>query len=260
MALIFSRWTKYSGIFFGVGAAIGLVVATLLAAPAMGQRRGGYVFAAARGGAGGSHVGAIGGRRGAASRVAGRRAGRGAGGYLYGSDLYPYYDPYYGDRGVAEQESQRVVTQTGNGATGGSTGSAAKPAESLVVELRGDHWVRLTGYGASEIGGQLPSSQIVPAVANGGRTTRGSSESSEAAGGKLPAAVLVFRDGHREEISRYTIIGKTIAIKADYWTSGSWTRNVAIADLNVAATLKASQERGAKFSLPSRPGEVVMRP
>jgi hypothetical protein len=77
---------------------------------------------------------------------------------------------------------------------------------------------------------------------------------------ELPPAVLVFRDGHQEEAAKYTIVGTTIFIKADYWSSGSWTRKVPIADLDLAATLKLNQERGAKFTLPSRSSEVIFRP
>jgi hypothetical protein len=72
--------------------------------------------------------------------------------------------------------------------------------------------------------------------------------------------VLVFRDGHQEEAAKYTIVGRTIFVKADYWSSGSWTREVPISDLDLAATRKVNEERGTKFSLPSRSGEVIFRP
>jgi hypothetical protein len=72
--------------------------------------------------------------------------------------------------------------------------------------------------------------------------------------------VLVFRDGHEEEIGKYVISGTTIYTSADRWSSGSWTRKVQIAALNVPATLKVNQERGAKFRLPSGPNEVMIRP
>jgi len=72
--------------------------------------------------------------------------------------------------------------------------------------------------------------------------------------------VLVFRDGHQEEIEKYTIIGPVIYAQADYWSTGSWRRKVAIADLDIPATLKLNQERGGKFSLPSGPNEVIFRP
>ena len=76
----------------------------------------------------------------------------------------------------------------------------------------------------------------------------------------LPPAVLVFRDGHKQEIEKYTIVGATIYTNADYWSSGSWTREVQIVELDVPATLKLNRERGAKFSLPSGPNEVMIRP
>jgi hypothetical protein len=57
-----------------------------------------------------------------------------------------------------------------------------------------------------------------------------------------------------------TIVGSTIFMKSDYWSSGSWTREVPIAQLDIPATLQANQARGARFSLPSRLGEVMMRP
>ena len=77
---------------------------------------------------------------------------------------------------------------------------------------------------------------------------------------ELPPAVLVFRDGHQEEIGKYMITGATIYVSTDYWTSGSWTRKVQIAELDVPATLKLNQERGANFRLPSGPEEVIVRP
>src|SRR6266566_2156961 len=36
----------------------------------------------------------------------------------------------------------------------------------------------------------------------------------------LPA-VLIYRDGHSEEISSYSIIGRVIYAKSDYWTNGA---------------------------------------
>jgi hypothetical protein len=77
---------------------------------------------------------------------------------------------------------------------------------------------------------------------------------------EIPAAVLVFRDGHTEQIRKYVITATTLSTSADYWSSGSWTRKIPIADLNVAETLKLNLQRGTGFSLPSRPGEVMMRP
>jgi hypothetical protein len=76
----------------------------------------------------------------------------------------------------------------------------------------------------------------------------------------LPPAVLIFRDGHQEQIAKYTIVGPTIVTVADYYATGAWTRKIQIADLNVPETLRLNQQRGAQFKLPSSPNEVIVRP
>jgi hypothetical protein len=75
----------------------------------------------------------------------------------------------------------------------------------------------------------------------------------------LPRAVLLFRDGRKEEIERYVIQNDVIYVASDYWSTGSWTKQIPIAQLDVPATLKLNQQRGAKFRLPSGPGEIAVR-
>jgi hypothetical protein len=162
-------------------------------------------------------------------------------GSAFGLNYYPYYDYAAYDsedgrdprEGSLEAPPARIIVQT---AAPASSAVAPKPPESLVMELRGDHWVRLTSSST-----EFYEKSVNPPPA-------------------LPPAILVFPDGHQEEAAKYTIVGKTISIKSDYWTSGSWTRTVPIADLDLPATLRANQARGANFRLPSRPGEVIMRP
>jgi hypothetical protein len=134
--------------------------------------------------------------------------------------------------------------------------SAPSAPESVMLELRGDHWVRITNYGQSESGG--PSSQELASNPSAAGPTR--RIQTVEAPSPLPPAVLVFRDGHQEEIGKYVIVGKTIRVSEDYWTQGSWSKTVQIANLDIPATLKLNQERGTKFSLPSGPNEVVFRP
>lgn len=71
--------------------------------------------------------------------------------------------------------------------------------------------------------------------------------------------MIVFRDGHMEEVEKYVIRGNVLYTSADYWTTGSWTRKIPVTDLDVPATLKLNQQRGAKFDLPSSPTEVMVR-
>jgi hypothetical protein len=71
---------------------------------------------------------------------------------------------------------------------------------------------------------------------------------------------LIFRDGHHEESSDYSIISGVIYARGDYWTSGSWSKQIPLSQLDLPATLKANQERGVTFRLPGAPNEVVTRP
>ena len=60
-----------------------------------------------------------------------------------------------------------------------------------------------------------------------------------------PNTVLVFKDGHRQEVGNYAIIGLTL-----YDLSEGRTKKVALAELDVAATVKQNDERGVEFKLP----------
>ncbi len=77
---------------------------------------------------------------------------------------------------------------------------------------------------------------------------------------ELPPAVLVFRDGHKEEVSSYTIMGQTMFAKSDYWTTGTWNKKIQLTDLDVPATVALNHQRGLKFALPTSASEVVIRP
>ncbi|HLY62009.1 MAG TPA: hypothetical protein VKV95_14800 [Terriglobia bacterium] len=139
--------------------------------------------------------------------------------------------------------------------------TAEKPPErvppSFVLERRGDQWVQVTGYIQSPIPAQ--SAQTETAKANLPQTLMPIGGETVAPPLEIPPAVLVYRDGHKEEIKSYTIIGQTLYTSANYWTSGSWTRKIDLAGLDVPVTLKLNQERGSKFTLPSGPEEVVIR-
>jgi hypothetical protein len=235
---------------------VGLIGTALLASPARCQGHGGRGFAPAgrsrttisRGRAVGHHfVRMHYGRR----AFAGSRFGPNYYPY-YGSDYYPFYDS---QDEVGEAPPPPFRAQVAEPA---SPANPPKPPESLVMELRGDHWVRLTSYGPMAIAGE--SGEPQSGAATGPAKANGSTASIRTqAPNELPPAVLVFRDGHREEVAKYTIVGTTLSIKTDYWSTGSWTRKIPIAELNLGATLQANHERGAKFSLPSRPSEVIVR-
>jgi hypothetical protein len=123
-------------------------------------------------------------------------------------------------------------------------------SEPLLIELQGNRYVRF--------GGRQQSAE---------RGTSAPTDYAEAHTSPLitqsptqPPAILIFRDGHREQVPEYAIIGATLYASGDYWQSGHWTKNIQLSSLNLAATVQANHDAGIKFILPSAPNEVVTRP
>ena len=177
-----------------------------------------------------------------------------------GSGFAPYfYSDYDSDSGIIEVPTNQNVEQTAQPA---SLAPMPTPPQSLLLELHGDHWVRITNYGQSQTNAQSgePEPQQAYDLPSATPSNAPRRIPTAEAPGELPPAVLVFLDGHKEEIGKYVIVASTIYASADHWSSGSWTRKVQIVQLDVPATLKLNQERGTKFSLPSGPNEVMIRP
>jgi hypothetical protein len=173
---------------------------------------------------------------------------------------YPYFysDSDY-DSGEASQPPQVVVVQASAPAP---PPAPPAPRESLLIEWQGDRFVRSTTSAKDSAGALIATDYSEKSAAPLSATARSAAGQKNAVQPprELPPAVLVFHDGHKEEVSEYTIMSGTIYSKADYWTTGSWTRKIQIADLDVPATLKLNQERGLKFVLPASSNEVVTRP
>jgi hypothetical protein len=173
---------------------------------------------------------------------------------------YPdfYSDSDYYDSGEVAQP-QVVVVQASAPAP---PPPPPAPRESVLIEWQGDHFVRSTTSAKASDGPEIAPDYAEKSRAHGstiGRPSPGQKNAVQQPR-ELPPAVLVFHDGRQEEVSEYTIMSGTIYSKADYWTTGSWTRKIQIADLDVPATLKLNQERGLKFVLPASSSEVVIRP
>jgi hypothetical protein len=63
---------------------------------------------------------------------------------------------------------------------------------------------------------------------------------------KQPQTVLVFKDGRKLDIENYAIVGGTL-----YDFSEGRTKKVALAELDLAATVKQNDERGVEFRVPA---------
>ena len=182
---------------------------------------------------------------------------------------YPYfysdYDPTYDVREISQPQVIVVPASAPE-----PPPAPPAPRESLLIEWQGDRFVRTTMSVESPSGGTIApdySEKSVPASPVVSRTLTGQLSGPISArrdavepARPLPPAVLVFHDGRKEEVSEYTIMSGIIYSKADYWTTGSWSRKIQIADLDVPATLSLNRERGVKFVLPASPNEVVIRP
>lgn len=192
-----------------------------------------------------------------------RRPFRGATPYLYGGG---YYGGFYCDYGydcgpeapAQPPEHPPAAPRKTPSAPPAQAAPAPPPAKPLVLEYRDNQWVRVGEYGLT--------TEVPPPAPKGFARTfeekpAATSTAKEARPSKpLPPVVLVFRDGRREQVEQYTIIGPAIYTTSNYYRTGSWTRKILISELNVPETLKLNQERGAKFSLPTGPNEIVVRP
>ena len=126
--------------------------------------------------------------------------------------------------------------------------------EPLLIELQGDHYVRIGGVSSQHENAVPPddSSAATPQVSHVATKIQ--------APLPLLPATLIYRDGHSEQVRDYAIFGGIIYARGDYWQNGYWTKPIQLSALNIPATLQTNLEQGVKFVLPSGPNEVVTRP
>jgi len=223
--------------------AIAILAAAVLVSPALAQMRGAGVSR-----------GVVGGAPGRGFRVDfghGRVEHRFSRQPIFIGDPFWYSD--YDSRPVYEAAAPEVVVVQPPAAPAQTTASSVPP-EPVVIEWQGDHFVRMTLTEASsrQRGPADYSEKSAPHLSE--------RKSSAQPPQELPPAVLVFRDGHKEEVSSYTIMGQTMFAKSDYWTTGTWNKKIQLTDLDVPATVALNHQRGLKFALPTSASEVVIRP
>lgn len=64
-----------------------------------------------------------------------------------------------------------------------------------------------------------------------------------------PSTTLIFKDGHKQEVSNYAIVGGNL-----YDLTPGRRQKVALADLDLDATQKINDDQGNDFKLPQLPG------
>ena len=140
----------------------------------------------------------------------------------------------------------------------------SSPSQPLVIELQNGRYVRVKSTPANgEVLPLTPAPDRTRPQQAQPRLTRTPTSPAIAAASpahELSPALLIFRDGHSEEVHDYTIADGILYARGDYYTDGYWTKEIALATLNVSDTLQANNKRNVKFTLPSSPNEVITRP
>ncbi|MGA8442692.1 MAG: hypothetical protein WB762_18990 [Candidatus Sulfotelmatobacter sp.] len=133
--------------------------------------------------------------------------------------------------------------------------SQASSSDSLLIELQNGRYVRVTSAATNDDPRLL---NVTPnhAAPNSARPPLLTTASPQS----LPPAILIFRDGHSEEVRDYTIADGVLYARGDYYTDGYWNKKIDLAALNVPQTLQTNADRNVKFVLPSSPNEVITRP
>ncbi len=197
---------------------------------------------------------------GAVAQMRGGGFGRGAGfgGHFsrgFGRNAVFFGDPFF----YADYPSGSLASEMPSPSVALQSAAAPEPKrEPLLIELQGNRYVRFSGDGQ---GDRAAADSVESATTRSSRKLGASAPSPVAIGAhELPPAVLIFRDGHQEQVQDYVIASGTLYARADYWQSGSWRKDIQLSALDLPATLRANQDHGVKFVLPSGPNEVVTRP
>jgi hypothetical protein len=182
---------------------------------------------------------------------------------------FPLFGSYYGSNyddsdyssqpvegEVQESRPQIVLMQSAAEAQ-----RKTKPGP-LLIEWQGDRYVRFGGADVLQNSESAARPDYVqPArnkvTANDSGVSSRQNEQTESRPPKAQSAVLVYRNGQREEVDDYAIASGFIYINTSDGRNGFETKSIALSALDVAATIQANEQRGAKFLLPSASNVVV---
>jgi len=129
-----------------------------------------------------------------------------------------------------------------------------KSAAPLLIEWQGDRYVRRSSVDANS----RPSQPDY--IADVKVTTRTRVTNHPAKQSDMPPTTFIFRDGHHEQSSDYSIISGVIYARGDYWATGQWSKQIRLSELDVPATIQANQAEGIQFRLPAAANEIITRP
>ena len=163
--------------------------------------------------------------------------------------LFDYAD-YFAQPGYAtSSQPQLIVLQPPQPAPVAEP--ASPPSQPLMIELQGDRYVQISGD-------QPSVSQTINSPVASLRTSERTNLA--AASQQISTAILIFRDGHREEVARYTIADGRLYVTSNYTQTGFWIQKIELSALDLPETIAANNVSGHKFQIPSAPNEVIVGP
>jgi hypothetical protein len=176
----------------------------------------------------------------------------------------PFYSDYLSNTGYPVASQPPVIILQPPPAAATVPERASSTNEPLMIELQGDRYVRVNGEETSgtqmgaEMGAEMKTIDPLP---NTRQPEQSSGNAAHAVSTKeIPPAILVFRDGHREQVSEYTIADGMLYAHSDYFTTGSWNRKIELSSLNLSETVKSNHSQGIRFQLPEASNEVIVGP
>lgn len=134
----------------------------------------------------------------------------------------------------------------------------SSPAQPLMIELQGDRYVRISGEEETS-GAQIIDHPASPTNAQAVDAHKIDTHKAVAVR-ELDPVTLVFRDGHKEQVSDYTIAEGILYARGNYYTDGWWTKKIELSTLNLRETIASNKSLGIEFRLPTAANEVIIRP
>ncbi len=136
--------------------------------------------------------------------------------------------------------------------------ASAEPSQPLMIELQNGRYTQVSSAAINGEAAPLNPSSDEARIVRPGDRAEGPMITAPAANEMMPV-VLIFRDGHSEQVHDYTIANGILYARGDYYNDGHWNRQIDLASLNLTETVRANASRNVPFVVPSSPNEVIAR-
>lgn len=176
----------------------------------------------------------------------------GSGRHRHHDNAYPYYVPYYvpysayGDSyDASADQSSAEAADSPDQYQGGPT----------IFDRRGPGTPPPSGYQPAYAANPVPRPNPEAATARTATIPPGEDPNSDLLATRAPesapvvsaqpSTVLVFKDGHKQEVGNYAIVGSNL-----FDLTPGHRMKIALSDLDLPATQKANEDEGIDFMLP----------